>query len=350
MSIHSSKRKYIDIADTNNAIDTGSAINSAIDYTNNNINDKIFDIIDSPIHKSQKLNNDKLLSSSNNNNALLSPIKNNNTLLSPNKNNNSLFSPNRNNNALLSPSKASEFLKSPSKINKQLYAAQTGIKSPEIKGMVSVTSMIPPSPLVNINQNLSNVVKSINKLASKIIDPEVIDIIITSFNNVFHTTNTSNLLVELADKSSNKELEVFELEAQRKNIFNLLNVTINSMSSCSIMLSGPKHSGKTYTLKYVLNQLRNKCNTDGKTGFVTVELNGYLHNDELVALKEIERQLAGETILKNRSKSVNSIVNSMEYLKLLLQETKQVGLSVVCFKFNIFFNIRYSFYIISLYF
>ncbi len=71
--------------------------------------------------------------------------------------------------------------------------------------------------------------------------------------------------------------------------------TVEKGESNSALLIGMRGSGKTRTLRRVLDKLQER----NENGFHTVWLNGLIHSDDKSALKEIMRQLAAERNVKN---------------------------------------------------
>ena len=63
--------------------------------------------------------------------------------------------------------------------------------------------------------------------------------------------------------------------------------TVRDNEGHSLLIIGPRSSGKTAIIQHALDDL--SCKYPGQ--FITVRLNAYLHNDDIVALREVARQL-----------------------------------------------------------
>ncbi|KPI44022.1 Origin recognition complex subunit 4 [Cyphellophora attinorum] len=81
------------------------------------------------------------------------------------------------------------------------------------------------------------------------------------------------------------------LSTQQSTLTNLLRSTIASGESNSLLMLGPRGSGKTLLLEHVLKELEE----EHSSLFHVVRLNGFFQTDDRVALREIWRQLGRET-------------------------------------------------------
>ncbi|XP_020367436.1 origin recognition complex subunit 4 isoform X2 [Rhincodon typus] len=90
----------------------------------------------------------------------------------------------------------------------------------------------------------------------------------------------------------------FGLEAQYKNLMDLLKQTAVQGESNSVLIVGPRGVGKTMLLKSVLNELMEMKYV--KENLLQVHLNGLLQTDDKVALKEITRQLQLENVVGDK--------------------------------------------------
>lgn len=80
------------------------------------------------------------------------------------------------------------------------------------------------------------------------------------------------------------------LESQYNQLHNLLQSTIVSSESNSLLLLGPRGAGKSTLLSLALRDLTSEYSSD----FHTVHLNGFFQTDDRLALREIWRQLGRE--------------------------------------------------------
>ncbi|XP_048090230.1 origin recognition complex subunit 4 [Alosa alosa] len=88
------------------------------------------------------------------------------------------------------------------------------------------------------------------------------------------------------------------LESQHKHLLELLRRTAVHGESNSVLIVGPRGSGKTMLLNYVLKELLQE--KDVKSNIMLVRLNGLLQTDDRIALKEITRQLNLENVVGDK--------------------------------------------------
>ncbi|XP_051913848.1 origin recognition complex subunit 4 isoform X1 [Hippocampus zosterae] len=87
-------------------------------------------------------------------------------------------------------------------------------------------------------------------------------------------------------------------EAQHKHLLGLLQRTANNGESNSVLIIGPRGSGKTALLKCVLRDLLQE--KEVQKNLLQVHLNGLLQTDDRIALKEITRQLNLENVVGDK--------------------------------------------------
>ncbi|XP_069791095.1 origin recognition complex subunit 4 isoform X2 [Narcine bancroftii] len=90
----------------------------------------------------------------------------------------------------------------------------------------------------------------------------------------------------------------FGVEAQYKNLMDLLKQTAVHGESNSVLIVGPRGVGKTMLLKSVLHELKEVKQVE--ENLLQVHLNGLLQTDDKVALKEITRQLQLENVVGDK--------------------------------------------------
>ncbi|XP_067842864.1 origin recognition complex subunit 4 isoform X2 [Heptranchias perlo] len=90
----------------------------------------------------------------------------------------------------------------------------------------------------------------------------------------------------------------FGVEAQYKNLMDLLKQTAVHGESNSLLIVGPRGAGKTMLLKSVLDELMQMKQV--KENLLQVHLNGLLQTDVKIALKEITRQLQLENVVGDK--------------------------------------------------
>lgn len=88
------------------------------------------------------------------------------------------------------------------------------------------------------------------------------------------------------------------LESQHKHLLELLRRTCVQGESNSVLLVGPRGSGKTMLLNYVLKELLEE--KEVRKNVLLVKLNGLLQTNDRIALKEITRQLHLENVVGDK--------------------------------------------------
>lgn len=77
------------------------------------------------------------------------------------------------------------------------------------------------------------------------------------------------------------------LNSKYNEVYKMFEHTIRDHEGHSLLIIGPRSSGKTAIIQHALDDLSTKY--PGQ--FITVRLNAYLHGDDIVALREVARQL-----------------------------------------------------------
>ncbi|XP_078084128.1 origin recognition complex subunit 4 isoform X3 [Mustelus asterias] len=90
----------------------------------------------------------------------------------------------------------------------------------------------------------------------------------------------------------------FGVEAQYKNLMDLLKQTAVHGESNSVLIVGPRGAGKTMLLRSVLKELMEMKQV--KENLLQVHLNGLLQTDDKIALKEVTRQLQLENVVGDK--------------------------------------------------
>lgn len=97
------------------------------------------------------------------------------------------------------------------------------------------------------------------------------------------------VLSQLVNKTTNfpNLLESPNLISKYKEVYKMFEHTVRDNEGHSLLIIGPRSSGKTAIIQHALDDLSSKY--PGQ--FITVRLNAYLHSDDIVALREVARQL-----------------------------------------------------------
>ncbi|KAG8035570.1 hypothetical protein G9C98_000998 [Cotesia typhae] len=86
---------------------------------------------------------------------------------------------------------------------------------------------------------------------------------------------------------------------ERQHIYDLIRRTVESGESNSALLIGPRGSGKTSLINSVLNELSSSLK-DFKSTALIVNLNGLIHTDDRLALRDATRQMQLENVVGNK--------------------------------------------------
>ncbi|XP_064471281.1 origin recognition complex subunit 4-like [Ornithodoros turicata] len=87
-------------------------------------------------------------------------------------------------------------------------------------------------------------------------------------------------------------------DKQRRHLHDLVSRVIALGESNTVLLIGPRGSGKTALIQSVIEDVSTKSSTKGN--FLLVELNGLVHTDDRTALKDMTRQLQLENVVGDR--------------------------------------------------
>eukprot|EP00455_Lapot_gusevi_P019023 TRINITY_DN20493_c0_g1_i1.p1 TRINITY_DN20493_c0_g1~~TRINITY_DN20493_c0_g1_i1.p1 ORF type:complete len:207 (+),score=31.04 TRINITY_DN20493_c0_g1_i1:57-677(+) len=111
------------------------------------------------------------------------------------------------------------------------------------------------------------------------------------------------------------------LEPLRSDLFNLLESSVKGSENVSALLMGFRGCGKSLVLKRVLMDLKQKYVPLG-SGFVEVHLNGFIHSEDTLAIREICRQLRLENELE-AMEAKESFFDHLAFLRDILAHTKK---------------------------
>uniref|UniRef100_A0A8D0GB57 Orc1-like AAA ATPase domain-containing protein n=1 Tax=Sphenodon punctatus TaxID=8508 RepID=A0A8D0GB57_SPHPU len=92
--------------------------------------------------------------------------------------------------------------------------------------------------------------------------------------------------------------KLFGLELQYEHLLELLKRTTMRGESNSVLIIGPRGSGKTTLVNHVLKELMEIKQVGENT--LQVHLNGLLQSNDRIALKEITRQLHLENVIGDK--------------------------------------------------
>lgn len=134
-------------------------------------------------------------------------------------------------------------------------------------------------------------------------------------------TELDVLLKHVLDKLTGKRLiQPHGLEPEYRTVHQLMEQTVVAGEGNSLLLLGSRGSGKTMLVETAIQSL----SRDHKDDFHVVRLNGFLHTDDRIALREIWRQLGRETNMEDEMNKVTSYADTMASLLALLSHPEEL--------------------------
>ncbi|XP_029846730.2 origin recognition complex subunit 4 [Ixodes scapularis] len=104
-------------------------------------------------------------------------------------------------------------------------------------------------------------------------------------------------------------------DKQRRNLYDLITRAVTLGESNSVLVTGPRGSGKTSLIHSVLQDVSRQSDVMGN--FLLVELNGLVHTDDRIALRDITRQLrlenaVGDKVFGSFSENFTFLLESLK--------------------------------------
>ncbi|GAB1191250.1 hypothetical protein APSETT444_000422 [Aspergillus pseudonomiae] len=110
------------------------------------------------------------------------------------------------------------------------------------------------------------------------------------------------------------------LESEYDKVHQLVEQTVSVGEGNSLLLLGSRGSGKTAIVETIISLLKREHHND----FHVVRLNGFLHTDDRLALREMWRQLGRETNTEEEAGKVSSYADTMATLLALLSHPEEL--------------------------
>lgn len=110
------------------------------------------------------------------------------------------------------------------------------------------------------------------------------------------------------------------LQNEYQKVHQLIEHTVTAGEGNSMLLLGSRGCGKTTMVESIISSLRKKHKDD----FHVVRLNGFLHTDDRLALREIWRQLGRETNTEDEAAKISSYADTMATLLALLSHPEEL--------------------------
>ena len=116
-------------------------------------------------------------------------------------------------------------------------------------------------------------------------------------------------------------LPLHGLETEYHKVHQLLEQTVIAGEGNSLLLIGPRGSGKTNLVETAIARI----GTSHRDDFHVVRLNGFIHTDDKLALKDIWRQLGREMDVENDATAPSSYADNLTSILALLSHPTEHG-------------------------
>ncbi|CAI7615803.1 unnamed protein product [Penicillium glandicola] len=130
-------------------------------------------------------------------------------------------------------------------------------------------------------------------------------------------TLSTILLEKLSGK---RQIPVRGLEPEYQKVHQLIEQTVSVGEGNSMLLLGSRGCGKTAIVESIISSLKKEHSND----FHVVRLNGFLHTDDRLALREMWRQLGREMHTEDDAAKVSSYADTMATLLALLSHPEEL--------------------------
>ncbi|KAK1139300.1 origin recognition complex subunit 4 [Aspergillus melleus] len=153
-------------------------------------------------------------------------------------------------------------------------------------------------------------------------------ILLPTYAEAFRTLSQAGLTNELRTLTSivleklngKRRIPLKGVENEYRKVEQLLEQTVSVGEGNSMLLLGSRGSGKTAMVETIIASLRKEHQND----FHVVRLNGFLHTDDRLALREMWRQLGRETNTEDEAGKVGSYADTMATLLALLSHPEEL--------------------------
>ncbi|KKY24117.1 putative origin recognition complex subunit [Phaeomoniella chlamydospora] len=123
----------------------------------------------------------------------------------------------------------------------------------------------------------------------------------------------------LAKLSGRRRTALIALDEEYKKVQHVAQQTVEAGEGNSMLIIGPRGSGKTTMIESVVSELMESQKDD----FHIVRLSGFLQTDDRLALREIWRQLGREMDVEDDANKVSSYADTMASLLALLSHPEE---------------------------
>ncbi len=132
----------------------------------------------------------------------------------------------------------------------------------------------------------------------------------------------SALKTEILENLTGKHSHLVNLEEETRKLQQLVTQTVLAGEGNSMLVIGPRGSGKTTLVESVLSDLTIEHHGD----FIVIRLNGFIHTDDKLALREIWRQLGREVAAEDEATGIRTnYADTLTSLLALLAHSSEEG-------------------------
>lgn len=124
----------------------------------------------------------------------------------------------------------------------------------------------------------------------------------------------------LAKLSGKRRIPLKGIDNEYRKVFQLIEQTVIAGEGNSLLIMGARGCAKTAVVESIISTL----SQEHKDDFHVVHLNGLLHTDDRLAVREIWRQLGRETNTEDEAAKVNNYADTMSTLLALLSHPEEL--------------------------
>lgn len=162
-------------------------------------------------------------------------------------------------------------------------------------------------------------------LKDNVAPPEPLPDYAEQFHTLFQSNGLQDELRELTQGvlqklNGKKRIPLKGLESEYHKVHHLVEQTVTAGEGNSMLILGSRGSGKTAIVETALSSLEKEHAND----FHVVRLNGFLHTDDRLALREMWRQLGREMNTEEEAGKVSSYADTMATLLALLSHPEEL--------------------------
>ncbi|KAL8947191.1 MAG: hypothetical protein Q9222_006499 [Ikaeria aurantiellina] len=116
------------------------------------------------------------------------------------------------------------------------------------------------------------------------------------------TESLNTFKLNLIQSLTGKQRHLVDLTEERQKLHQLITQTVLAGEGNSMLITGPRGCGKTTLVESVLTDLAHEHHND----FLVIRLNGFIHIDDKLALREIWRQLGREVAAEDDATGIRT--------------------------------------------